>query len=112
MRPLDGAHLRPRSMKAASDGDELAGADEDDSPIDGWMRGRRPHSMGGNGDEIGPGAAGANRDSALERKLARGHTDVRDNIGPDDDATIQRKSTNLDDDSVDEPPAQLRARSK
>jgi hypothetical protein len=87
-------------MKAADDGG-VVGANEDGSPIDGTVkaskRGRGP---------LEPSFMGGQVDSGL----ARGHTDARNNIGPDDDATIQRKSTNLDDDSIDEPPARLKAK--
>jgi hypothetical protein len=112
LRPLDGAHLKPRGMKAldtaAADGD-TANANEDESPIDGatkeTMQGRRPHGtsfMGGKAN------GAADRDGA---GLMRGQADARNSFRPDDDATIQRKSTNLDDDSVDEPqPSRLRAR--
>lgn len=116
---MDGAQLKPRSMKAANE-DDVANANEDDS-IDGTTmratkRGRGPQEsssfMGGETDE-----GAANRDGAGGGNggggLARGQAGAgRNNIGPDDDATIQRKSTNLDDDSVDEPPARLKARGK
>lgn len=106
-------HLGPRGGDVAS-----AAPDENDSPIDGLvreMRGGRKESTMTTSSIGGSTGSGLNSDGAENGRAAPANgggvtTPMRgNNFGPDDEATIQRKSTNLDYNPAEEqPPARLR----